>query len=123
MNNPAYRIGTILYAIVMGFFGANHFLNAGMMQGAVPSFLPGGIVWVYITGAAFVLAAIAILINFQSKLAGYLLALMLFIFVGTIHVPAYTHAADAMAKGMAMTNLLKDIGLAAAALMIAGYGK
>jgi putative oxidoreductase len=123
MNNPAYRIGTILYAIVIGFFGANHFLNARLMQGAVPAFLPGGIVWVYITGGALVLAAIAILVNFQSKLAGYLMALMLFIFVGTIHIPAYTHAVDAATQSMAMTNLLKDIGLAAGALMIAGYGK
>ena len=123
MKNPAYRIGTILYAIVMGFFGTNHFLNAGLMQGAVPSFLPGGIIWVYITGAALVLAAIAIIINFQSKLAGYLLALMLFIFVGTIHVPHYMHATDMGDKAMAMVSLLKDTGLAAGALMIAGYGK
>ena len=123
MNNPAYRIGTILYALVIGFFGANHFLNAHLMQGAVPAFLPGGIIWIYVTGGALVLAAIAIIINFQSKLAGYLLALMLLIFVGTIHIPAYMHATDAATQGMAMVSLLKDTGLAAGALMIAGYGK
>ena len=123
MNNPAYRIGTILYALVIGFFGVNHFMNAPAMSGAVPPYLPASVIWVYITGGALVLAAIAILINYQSKLAGYLLALLLLIFVGTIHVPAFLNAADAGAKAMAMGSLLKDTGLAAGALMIAGYGR
>ena len=123
MNNPAYRIGTILYALVIGFFGVNHFMHASAMSGGVPAYLPGGVIWIYITGAALVLAAIAILINYQSKLAGYLLALLLLIFVGTIHVPGFMHAANDGAKAMAMGSLLKDVGLAAGALMIAGYGR
>lgn len=123
MKNPAYRIGTILYALVIGFFGAGHFMKASAMTGAVPAYLPGGVAWVYITGGALVLAAIAILVNYQSKLAGYLLALLLFIFVGTIHIPGFMNTADAGAKAMAMGNLLKDTGLAAGALMIAGYGR
>ena len=123
MNNPAFRIGTILYALVIGFFGANHFMNAGMMTGAVPAYLPGGIVWVYITGGALVLAALAILVNYQSRLAAYLLALLLFIFIGTIHIPGYMHAPDAASKVPFMINILKDTGLAAGALMIAGYGR
>jgi putative oxidoreductase len=123
MKNPAYRIGTLLYALVIGFFGANHFMNAKAMTSAVPSYFPGGIIWVYITGGALILAAIAILINYQSKLAGYLLMLLLLIFVGTIHVPAFMNAANEGAKAMAMGGLLKDVGLAAGALMIAGYGR
>lgn len=98
MNNPVYRIGTILYALVIGFFGVNHFMHAAAMSGGVPGYLPGGIAWIYITGGALILAAIAILINYGSKPASYLLALLLFIFVGTIHIPAYLHAADAGAK-------------------------
>jgi putative oxidoreductase len=123
MKNPAYRIGTILYALVMGFFGANHFINAQVMTGAVPAYLPGGIVWVYITGAALLLAAIAILINYQSRLASYLLAVMLLVFVAMLHVPHYVHATEVPDKSQAMVSILKDTGLAAAALMIAGYGR
>jgi putative oxidoreductase len=121
MNNSSLsRIGTVLYALVIGFFGINHFLKATGMMPMVPSFLPGGIVWVYISGAALIAAAIAFLINKQARLAGILLAIFLIILVLTIHLPAVIHAPDENASRFPMTNLLKDTGLAAAALLIAG---
>jgi putative oxidoreductase len=123
MNNASIsRIGTILYALVIGFFGINHFLNASGMAPMVPTFFHGGIFWVYLTGTALVAAAIAILINKQTRLAGLLLALFLLIIVLTIHLPAVMHAPDEAASRFPLTNLIKDTGLAAAALMIAGKG-
>ncbi|MEO7309465.1 MAG: hypothetical protein ABIX01_03635 [Chitinophagaceae bacterium] len=123
MNNVVNRIGTILYGLIIGYFGVNHFLNAANMTGAVPKYLPSSIVWVYITGGALVLAALAIIIDKQSRLAGYLLFLLLVIIIGTIHVPGYMGATDAMAKSGILTNMLKDGAMAAAALMIAARGK
>jgi len=93
------------------------------MTGGVPSYLPSPIVWVYVVGGALILAAIAIIINVQSKLASYLLALLLIIFVVTIHLPHFLHAADPKAASEAMISILKDTGLAAAAIMIAAHGK
>ena len=123
MNNFVYRFGSILYALVIGFFGANHFLKGPSMTGGVPSYLPSPIVWVYVVGGALILAAIAIIINVQSKLASYLLALLLIIFVVTIHLPHFLHGGDPKAVSDAMISILKDTGLAAAALMIAAHGK
>ena len=119
-NTTIFKIGTILYALVIGFFGINHFVNVSGFQKMVPSFLPGGAVWVYIVGAALVLAAIAFLINKQTRLAGLLLAVFLLLIVLTVHLPAVVNAPDAGSRRFPMVNLIKDTGLAAAALLIAG---
>ncbi|HWB93358.1 MAG TPA: hypothetical protein VG605_15965 [Puia sp.] len=118
-NSTISKIGTIFYALVIGFFGINHFLNGTGMQKMVPTFLPGGVAWVYITGACLIAAAIAFLINRQARLAGFLLCLFLLLIVLTVHLPAVVHAPDANARRFPMTNLIKDTGLAAAALLVA----
>ena len=121
MNNSTIsRIGTIIYALVIGFFGINHFLKGTGMASMVPSFIPGAIVWVYITGAGLIAAAIAFLIDRKTKLAGLLLAIFLLIIVFTVHLPAVINAPDESAMRYPLTNLLKDTGLAGGALMIAG---
>jgi putative oxidoreductase len=119
-NSNISRIGVILYAIVIGFFGVNHFMNASGMAPYVPSFFHGGEFWVYLTGAALIAAAIAFLIGKQTRLAGILLAVFLIVIVLTIHLPAVLHAPDEAASRVPLTNLIKDTGLAAAALLIAG---
>jgi len=119
-NTTIFKIGTVLYAVVIGFFGINHFLNVSGFQKMVPSFLPGGVTWVYITGIALIAAAIAFLINKQTRLAGLLLAVFLLLIVLTVHLPAVVNAPDDGSRRFPMVNLIKDTGLAAAALLIAG---
>jgi putative oxidoreductase len=121
MNNKLiYRAGIVLYAVVIGFFGINHFLNGTGFQNTVHSFIPGGIFWVYLTGAALIAAAISFLTGKQTRLAGLLLALFLIIVVFTVHLPAFLHSTGSAPVSIALTNLVKDTGLAAGALMIAG---
>jgi putative oxidoreductase len=119
-NATLTKVGTIFYALVIGFFGINHFLEGTGMQKMVPSFLPGGVIWVYLTGACLIAASIAFLTNRQVRLAGLLLCLFLLLIVLTVHLPAVLHAPDAGARRFPMTNLIKDTGLAAAALLVAG---
>jgi len=119
-NSMLTKIGTVLYALVVAFFGINHFMNAQGMAGLVPSWLPGGVIWVYISGAGLLAAAVALIINKQVRLAMILLALMLIIFVLTIHLPGLMRAEDEMAKIGPMTGILKDTAMAAAALVMAG---
>ena len=122
-NATLSRIGTIFYALVIGFFGLNHFMNGTGMAKMVPSFLPGGVFWVYITGACMIAAAISFLINRLSRLAGLLLCLFLLLIVLTVHLPAVLHAPDEGARRFPMVNLIKDTGLAAAALLVAARGR
>jgi len=119
-NATISRIGTIFYALVIGFFGINHFVDGTGMQKMVPSFLPGGVIWVYLTGTALLAAAISFLINKQTRLAGLLLATFLLVIVLTVHLPAVLSASDHNYRRFPLVNLIKDTGLAAGALVIAG---
>ena len=121
-NAITFKTGVIIYGLVVTFFGVNHFLIGTGMQNTVPRFIPGGVAWVYITGAALIAAGIAIITGVQRSLAGYLLAAFLIIIVLTIHIPAITNAPDLAARRFPLTNLVKDMGLAGAALMVAGKG-
>ncbi|PSL35299.1 DoxX family protein [Chitinophaga ginsengisoli] len=109
------RIAIIIYAVVMGLFGITHLVHAKIMAAVVP--IPGGVIWVYITGLGLILAAISFIINVQVKLAGYLLALFLLIVIVLVHIP---HATEDLPS---LTMLLKDVALMAAAIMVANTGK
>ncbi len=117
------RFAIYTLAIVMAYFGIRHFLYPYDLVVKVPDFLPGGVVWVYLTGAAFILTALSFLTNIWVRAAGYLLAVLLFSFVLTIHLPNYMETADKGYQQMAMTNLLKDAALGAFALYIASNAR
>ncbi|MFN2458606.1 MAG: hypothetical protein ABR502_10420 [Chitinophagaceae bacterium] len=117
------RVAIYILAIVMIVFGVNHFYNPQSFLIYVPSYLPGGIAWVYIAGVAFILAAIAFIIKKAVKIAGYSLAAMLFIFVLTIHLPNYLYSGETEMRQLAFVNLLKDAALAAFALHIASNAR
>ncbi|MGC4036132.1 MAG: hypothetical protein QM764_09235 [Chitinophagaceae bacterium] len=113
------RIAVIILAIVLIVFGFYHFKQPRVMLQFVPNFLPGGRVWVYIVGCAFILAGIAFILHKYVKLAGYLLALLLICFVLLIHLPNYLHSGDINEQKDTLMNLLKDSAIAAFAMYIA----
>jgi len=62
-------------------FGIDHFTGVRLVAALVPSWLPfGGNFWAVLTGIAFLLAGIAILLGILDVLAARLLALMLLVF-------------------------------------------
>ena len=107
--------GRILFSVPFLVFGIFHFMNANQMAGMVP--LPGGIFWVYLTGAAQILAAISIYTKIQGKLAMLLLALLLLIYIAAVHIP---NLGNPQMSQFALTSLLKDAGLMGGALILAG---
>ena len=117
------RIAIWVLAIVMIIFGIHHFRYPENMLVYVPTYLPGGIIWVYIVGVAFILAGLAFIINRFVSLAGYLLAALLFIFVLTVHWPNHRNAGDIEMRQLAFVNMLKDTALAAFALYVAVNAK
>ncbi|MCH8069472.1 MAG: DoxX family protein [Candidatus Marinimicrobia bacterium] len=117
MNNLK-TIGRIIYAIPFGIFGLMHMMMAGNMSGMVPAWVPGGIIWVYITGLALIAASVSIVTKKQIYLACLLLAGLLGVFVLTIHLPMLL-SGDQMAMG----GLLKDTISLGGALLIAGLFK
>jgi hypothetical protein len=100
-------------------YGIFHFLNPHDVLLYIPSFLPGGVMWAYFVGSAFILVGIAFITNNLVKLAAYLLAALLFVFVLIIHLPDYINAGSKETQSMALINILKDTAIAAFALHIA----
>jgi putative oxidoreductase len=117
------RIAIYLLAVVMIVFGIYHFRHPKELLIYIPAFVPGGIIWVYFVGGAFILAALAFLTNRLVGLAGYLLAVLLLIFILTVHLPNYLHSGDHDMRQIALVNLLKDTALAAFALYIASNAR
>lgn len=111
-------ISKYLYAIPFLVFGLMHLMMADQMAGIVPSFIPGGVFWVYLVGIALIAATVSMLTGKKEKLATLLLGIMLIIFVLSIHLPAVI-GGNQMSMGM----LLKDTSLAGAAFMISGLAK
>jgi len=120
MQGLTHSTARIIFALPFAIFGIMHLMKAGDMAVYVPSFIPGGIIWVYVTGVAMLAAAIGLIVNFMGKWAGLGLALLLLSFILTIHIPAVMNP-DTMQ--MAMPNLLKDLGLLGGALLASGASK
>jgi len=114
-NIPLTRIGQILFTVPFFVFGLFHLMGADAMAGMVP--IPGGVIWIYLVGIALILAGISIVIRKKTRLACLLLALMLLIFVLSIHLPGVLAGGDGVQASLG--NLLKDIGLMGGALVIA----
>jgi len=113
-------VGRVLYALPFLGFGFGHVMNAGQMGNMVPSYIPGGVFWIYFTGVAMILAALAIITGKQGRNACFGLAVMLLVFIVTIHLPGMSNP---QMKMMAMMGFFKDTSLMGAALVIAGTFK
>jgi uncharacterized membrane protein YphA (DoxX/SURF4 family) len=88
-----------------------------MMAVMVP--VPGGVIWIYVTGIAMILASIAAITGIQGRNAMLLLALMIIIFAVSIQLPAMM-GSDPMMKMGGTVSFYKDLGLAGGALILAG---
>ncbi len=83
------------------------------MAGMVP--IPGGVIWVYLTGVALLAAATSIIVGKHAVLATQLLGLMLLIFAVSVHLMAVLGGDQA-----AMSMVLKDTALAGGAFILSG---
>ncbi|MES2005861.1 MAG: DoxX family protein [Bacteroidota bacterium] len=113
------RIAIYLLAVVMISFGIFHFMNAHDLVVYIPSSVPGGVVYVYLVGCAFILVGCSFLTNRLVKASAYVLAFLLFSFILIIHIPNYLEAGSKEMRSMALVNILKDLAIAGFALHIA----
>lgn len=108
-------LGRFIYGIPFIVFGIFHFMNAGSMAGYVLKGWPIATALVYLSGAALILAGVAIVVKIYARLACILLAVLLLIFILALHVPGL---ASESSSQLSMTMLLKDASLMGAALYI-----
>ncbi len=110
-------IGRILFAIPFAVFGINHFIMKDYYVGMLTSFIPLGAYTIILTGIFLIAASISIILKKYVKITTILLAILLFFFIVTIHIPHLFHDAD---NTITIIALLKDISLMGGSLMIAG---
>ena len=116
MLNSTLNLGKWFFILPFAVFGFFHIKNADEMAGMIPAYLSGGTLWVYLTGFAQLAFAASVIIGKYDKLAAVLCAVMLLMFILTLHLPGLTNLQ--MSK-LAMNNLLKDLGLVGGAMMYA----
>ncbi len=85
----------------------------------VPEYLPFKLAIVWIVGVALVAGAVAMWIGKYDKLAAVLLALLFLLLIVMVDVPDAMKG-DAMSQ-IALSNMLKDFGLMAGAMMYGLY--
>jgi uncharacterized membrane protein YphA (DoxX/SURF4 family) len=110
-------IGRILFAIPFALFGINHFLMTDYYVGTLTSFVPLGAYTIIITGIMLIVVSISIITKKFVKFSTLMLAILLFVFIVTIHIPHLIAGND---TNITLIALLKDISLMGGSLMIAG---
>jgi putative oxidoreductase len=127
-NNIVILVGRILLAaiFILSGFGklADPAGTAGMIAGAG---LPAPTALTYFAGIFELVAGLAVLAGFQTKIAGYLLAAFClftaFVFHnGAINMPGFSPEANGMLTMFNGIMFMKNITLAGAFLVLAGFG-
>jgi uncharacterized membrane protein YphA (DoxX/SURF4 family) len=77
--------GKYFFCTMLIAFGIDHFLYAKFVSGLVPKWIPFPLFWTYFTGVALIGSGVSILTDLKVKIVSQLLAVMLFIWLLTIH--------------------------------------
>lgn len=129
LNSISMLLGRILLAAVFIPAGAQKLMGgidgtAGMIAGAG---LPAATALAYAAAIFEIVAGLAVLIGFQTKIAAYALAAFcvftaLVFHNGPIAMPDFPEAANGMLTMFNQIMMFKNIGLAGGFLVLAGAG-
>ena len=112
-------LGRILFALPFGIMGLNHFLMYNYLVGIASTFIPGGGWTVIMAGMALIAACISIILKKFITLSCLLLAVLLLIFILTIHLPGL-FSPNQEKFDFAFFGLFTNLALMGASLFIAG---
>jgi len=114
-------LGRTIVAVCIIAFSVLHFIYPAFAPGIQPMFesiafpIPGHLSWVYLTGAALLLAGVCMLINWQTRLAATFVGILILVFDLLTWGPRFPAHPGELAG-----NWLKDLGVAGGVLILAG---
>ncbi|MDE1995848.1 MAG: DoxX family protein [Rhizobiaceae bacterium] len=127
-NNAIILLARILLAFMFIYTGFGKLTDpsqtAGMIAG---SGLPAATLLAYVAGAFEFITGLCVLVGFQVRIVGWLLALFC-VFTGVVfhlpqvNVPDFPAMANGWINGLNFVNFLKNITLAGAYIMLATNG-
>ncbi len=114
------RSAAIIYGVTIILTGIYYFFYAKQIAPLLPKFFSRS-VFIYAIGACFFLAGFCIVLDLlATKVAGYLLALLLFCLAVTIELRGFLNFQDEF-KYIYAQGFIRDIGLSACAIMVANF--
>jgi uncharacterized membrane protein len=121
-------IACFLMAIPIGIFGIEHFLNPNFAPGIpqdsadltvpMPSWLPAHVLWIYLTGAIFVVSALGLISIRYARPAAILIGATVLVIIALVYIPLTIARAGDVGNGLNYLSI--HFALAGSALMLAG---
>lgn len=86
-SGRSIKIGRLLFGASLPVFAATHFIYPDFVAALIPAWIPARLFWAWFTGAAHLLAGLAIVTNIQVRLAGTLAGAMYGSWALILHLP------------------------------------
>ncbi len=114
--------GPALFALMIICFGTIHCLYAKEASGYVPAWVPGPVIWMYITGVALIGSGVSIISKIKTDMIAALLGLMVFTWFAILHIPRIIVSPVAY-LGSEITSAMLALAYSGIAFMISGESR
>jgi len=118
--NQVIELGYAFVAAPLAVFGTQHLLAARSLLDLVPSWIPARLFWVYFVGIGLFAASVSLTLRKHLRWSALLLALMFFIFVLSMDLPAVIAQSR---DRFSWTYMLRETAFAGGALALAGAAR
>ncbi|HEX3967755.1 MAG TPA: DoxX family membrane protein [Edaphobacter sp.] len=108
----------IFVAAPMAVFAAEHLAGPRILMQLVPAWMPARLFWAFFVGFALLAAALSLTFKRYVRWSTLLLAIMLFLFVASIHIP---NVIALPKEKIFWTVMLRDFAFAAGILAFAAF--
>jgi len=116
--NKVIVLGYAFVAAPLATFGTEHLLSSRSIMQLVPSWIPAPLFWTYFVGIGLFAAATSFIARKHLRWSALLLAIMFFIFVLTMDLPAVIEHPK---ERLNWTLMLREAAFGGGALALAGW--
>lgn len=109
-------LANLCFAVPLAAFGAEHLAGEKFLFGMVPSYMPWRVFWVYFVGIALIAASLSIATRIQVRWSGFLVGMMMFLFVAMLYLPGALRTGNRFA----WTVVFREMSFGGAGWVLAG---